>query len=238
MSETGYSGVDGGGPRLPLSALFDISRRRGSLETRVAEPGRVVAYDAATQRADVACELLTVVRGATQVDAQTETPLPPRILQRVPVIWPRTAAGYVTLPLVTGDTGLLVFCDRSLERWKTAGTPDAPADARAHSMADGVFIPGLHADTTPITPPTSLVATVVEGPQIWLGATPTLGVVGGTPAATGALQAAVIALQTIVATPVPEPPLPGAGAAIDALAAALLPLLQALAVSATVRTKP
>lgn len=171
MSETGHQGIDAASPGLKLGRLFDLAERKMRLGLRVAEPGRVVNYDPILQRADVTRELVTVVRGNTPQTADVETPvLPPMLLQRVPVLWPRTALGYVTFPLVAGDTGLLVFCDRSLERWKSAGTPDAPADARAHSFADGVFVPGMHADTNPITPPTRLDATVIEGPTIRLGA--------------------------------------------------------------------
>lgn len=163
----------------PSGRMSEILRTHGrglSLGIRVAMPARVIAYDPVLQRAEVSTELLTVVGGNTPSTAAIETVLPPVPLPMVPVVFPYGAAGGLTFPIGPGDTGLLVFADRSLDRWKTTGVAGDPGAARAHSLSDGVFLPGLHPNTAPITPSTALGGTVLEGVTVLLGRAATLGV--------------------------------------------------------------
>lgn len=157
--------LDAGAAKVTLADLFERSERRQDLRLRVAAPARVATYNATTQRADLVLELLPIVTEAGGLEVPRE-PVP---LPQVPVAWPRTAAGYLTLPLAPGDTGLVVFADRGMSKWLREGAPGDPVLGRAHDLADGVFYPGLHADVAPIVPPTSQVAAVLEGPQINLG---------------------------------------------------------------------
>ena len=163
-----------------LSDLLRVIARQVRLSIRTHVPARVVAYDPATQTASVQVELLQVVRytdpkrlpaGAVPSGAppNAEATLPPTQILKVPVVWPRTLAGYVTFPLVPGDTGELHISDRSLEQWRLAGAPTDPGLAFTHALKDAVFHPGLHPDTAPITPATDLTATVLEGTLIKLG---------------------------------------------------------------------
>lgn len=141
-----------------LTELLERLREVTSLGLRVAVPATVVKYDAEKQRADVTIAFLPVVK--VQGKEIPEKPLP---LPSVPVAWPRTSAGYLTFPLVAGDTGLVVFCDRSLDQWKSQGKPDDPKMSRTHDLSDGIFLPGAHHDLNPITPATDLGATVLHG---------------------------------------------------------------------------
>lgn len=147
-----------------LRELLGKIARNIELGLRVAAPATVVSYNAATQRADLTMGFIPVVLGPTEV------PMQPISLPQVPVAWPRTAAGYLTFPIVPGDTGLVVFNDRNLGEWLRLGAPTDPKLSRTHDLADGVFLPGLHPDTAPITPATSATATVIEGPLVALGA--------------------------------------------------------------------
>lgn len=167
-------------PNPRLSDLLRALGRQVKLSIRTHVPARVVAYDPATQTANVQVELQQVVRytdpqrlPAGAVPSGTppngEATLPPTQIMKVPVVWPRTLAGYVTFPLVSGDTGELHISDRSLEQWRLAGAPTDPGLAFTHALKDAVFHPGLHPDTQPITPATDLTATVVEGTLIKLG---------------------------------------------------------------------
>lgn len=194
-----------------LTDILMRVRRATELGLRVAAPARVTAYNPATQRAELVLEQLPVL--ATD---EGGVPQPPIALPAVPVAWPRTAAGYLTLPLVAGDTGLVVFADRGLSEWLRLGIPGDPITRRTHDLADGVFFPGLHADTAPITPPTSLAASVLEGPLVWLGSAATQPAVLGTllqtalnayaTAITSANSALNAAAQVYFAIPVPTPP--------------------------------
>lgn len=141
-----------------LTDLIKVAMRNTKLGVRTAVPARIVSYDAAKQTASVQPELLAVMNTETGIQPQL-----PIELVEIPVAWPRTAAGYLTLPLVKDDTGLLVISDRSLDKWSSKGVPTDPGFNHTHNLIDGVFYPGLHADTKPITPPTSGTATVLEG---------------------------------------------------------------------------
>jgi hypothetical protein len=134
----------------------------------------VVTYNSATQKVTVSVDILQVVKDhitpSTPVKPNPVTVQDPVILKDIPVAWPRTATGYLTFPLVPGDTGELHVQDRSLKLWLETGLPRDPVSAFTHNLGDSVFHPTLHADVDPITPPTSLTHAVLEGPLVALGA--------------------------------------------------------------------
>ena len=72
------------------------------------------------------------------------------IINNVPVVFLRSQAGHLTLPLAAGDFGLIVFCERSIDLWQNAGRAIDPADARKFDLNDAVFLPGLSPQTLPI----------------------------------------------------------------------------------------
>lgn len=154
-----------------LADLLDTMARAVSLGINVSMPARVVTYNATTQKADVTLDLLAVMYNANAVDGEDVQEATQ--VRGVPVMWPRTAGGYLTFPLVPDDTGLVVFADRSLEQWKRLGVAVDPEAAWAHALQDAVFMPGLHPDTDPISPATDLTAAVLEGTLVKLGRTAT-----------------------------------------------------------------
>lgn len=105
-----------------------------------AMPGRVTSYDAATQKADV----LPLVGDSHKDEDGARVPEAMPIIPDVPVQFPGGGGMRITFPLKPGDTGLLVFCNCSLDRW-LVGNGDAvdPADDRRHHPSDAVFIPGI-----------------------------------------------------------------------------------------------
>lgn len=81
--------------------------------------------------------------------------LPP--LQDLPVVIPyaHTIGLLITLPILPGDTGLVVVADRGIKNFISgSGTESPPPHSgdpsivapRAHNLADGIFIPGLSMD--------------------------------------------------------------------------------------------
>jgi len=146
-----------------IDDLIELMINAHALGVRVCVPATVASYDPATQKANVILGFLTA-----RITDDGEVPdLPLQI--NVPVEWMRTSTGYLTFPLVPGDTGKVVICDRSLEKWLQTGSPTDPGLRTTHQLIDGVFQPGLHPDIDPITPPTSLTHTVLEGVLIKLG---------------------------------------------------------------------
>jgi hypothetical protein len=107
--------------------------------------------------------LAVIPGGTTQVTVQSQllrtfpglpapVPLPP--FQNVPVFYPRGTAYGIKLPVAVDDSGILLFCDRSLDIWKVqpAPLPVWPESNRAHDLSDGVFIPGAYPLLTPPAP--------------------------------------------------------------------------------------
>lgn len=147
-----------------LTDLVKVAMRNTKLKIRTAVPSRVVSYDAATQRATIQPDILAVMN--TERGTQSQLPIE---LVEIPIAWPRTSMGYLTFPLGKDDTGLLVISDRSIDKWSTQGVATDPGFNHTHNLIDGVFYPGLHPDTDPITPPTDGTATVLEGTEVHLG---------------------------------------------------------------------
>lgn len=216
-----------------LNDLLALWRRSIELDLRVCSPATVVTYNPATQVAQVVLGLLPV----NFVEGE-EIPAGAIVIPSARVRWPGGSLGYVTTPLLPGDTGHVVFTDRCLAQWLLQGGSVDPINGRAHALADAVFEPGMRHTANAITPPTDLAATTIEGPLVRLGSLALNGVIVDAAGAAAALAAAIAALSAIAAVPIPEPPLPGAGAAIDGILAVLIPVLQALAVSTKVFAAP
>jgi hypothetical protein len=116
-----------------------IESKLANLHTTL--PGRVESYDAATQKADIQ----PLIKGRTTEGESYDLP----ILPSVPVKWPRTASAIISLPLAAGDTGTIIFHERSLDQWLLKGGVTDPLDDRKHSYSDAEFIPGLYPFTQP-----------------------------------------------------------------------------------------
>ena len=103
-------------------------------------PGRVEEYDHQAQKANV-----QPLIKKKYLDGKVES-LP--IINDVPIIWPRTtgvgkASVSFTFPVRKDDLCLLVFAERALENWRTAGGEQEPGDPRKYDLTDAVAIMGL-----------------------------------------------------------------------------------------------
>ncbi len=113
-----------------------------------ATPGQVVAYDAASQTA-------TVQPLPYEWDGDGGQEALP-VLPGVPVMFPRGNGFAMTWPLAKGDHVLLVFCRRSIERWRASGSNGDPQSDRRHNISDAFAIPGaFHAGGKLADVPTS-----------------------------------------------------------------------------------
>lgn len=100
-------------------------------------PGEFVSYDSSKRKATIKVSLKKKYADNTV----KEYPL----LLNVPVVFPRTAKAIVHLPVKTGDKCLVLFSQRSLDRWKKFGGTQDPADPRKFHLSDAIAIPGLYA---------------------------------------------------------------------------------------------
>jgi hypothetical protein len=119
----------------------DVEIIRAAMERRVAEvhtaiPASVVKYDSNTNLAQIKPEIKLYF-----VDEDEPRPIP--VISNVPVWMFRSASAHFRLPITTGDSGLLIFCERSIDRWMVEGGDTDPRDFRKHHLSDAVFVPGL-----------------------------------------------------------------------------------------------
>jgi hypothetical protein len=112
-------------------------------------PGRIESYNASTGKAEV--QPLLQERYA---DGAVLTL--PRIAN-VPLVFPRTVAASISMPVAAGDGVLLLFCQRSLDTWLSTGGIKEPDDIRMHSLSDCIAVPGLFPFSTGGTGDTDLV---------------------------------------------------------------------------------
>ena len=132
-----------------MSGLLPTDTQNPSLETHIsrmleqrlaelhtATPARVVKYDASKQMADV--EPFIQRR---YIDGSIVA-LP--VISNVPVVHPRTLTAIIHLPVKVGDVVLLVFTERSVDRWKSSDGKSLvdPGDPRKHALSDAFAIPG------------------------------------------------------------------------------------------------
>lgn len=72
------------------------------------------------------------------------------VIQNVMVNVPRGTDYWIKLPVAVGDTGVALFCERSLDKWGVAGGQIDPGDSRTHDLSDPVFIPGVYPKNAPL----------------------------------------------------------------------------------------
>lgn len=121
---------------LPLDQLFELAMRKLELRLNVWRPATVLAVKG-TGKVDLQIQLQ-----AKYVTDDAPVTLP--TIQDALVCQPRGAGYYIKLPVKVGDTGIALFCDRSLDSWSVQGGTVFPNDTRTHDLSDCVFIPGLY----------------------------------------------------------------------------------------------
>lgn len=125
----------------------------------------VLSYNATTQRAVVQPVAKLVFMSETERgwDLEEQPPIP-----NVPVLWPASSAGALTMPLAAGDRVLLLIASRSLDEYKQTGNNNiTQQDLRRHSMQDAVAVPMNVLALT--TAQWALGAVVLAGSDVRLG---------------------------------------------------------------------
>ena len=107
--------------------------RKAMRETRVAMPARLDGYEAGSRRARVQILVPELLDDGRTVDQP--------IIPDVPVGTIGGGGGGVTMPLASGDTGIVIFMDQDTGAYFSDGETGGQDSGRRHSMNDAVFIP-------------------------------------------------------------------------------------------------
>jgi phage gp45-like len=102
---------------------------------RVAMPASIESYDFKTQKADIKIDMQELYHNGTSLDYP--------VLSGVPVIFPRCGGASITMPIMRGDTCLVMFLDRDSTAWLLGGKNVKPKSMRSHHLSDAVAIMGL-----------------------------------------------------------------------------------------------
>lgn len=116
-----------------IAQVIRTALDRHSERLRVSMPGQIVSFNPVEQTADVRPLLPDVNAGITE-------PLP--TIPAVPVVFSGGGGFAETWPVTAGDECLIVFSDRSLDRWFVTGAVLDPRDLRTHDLSDAIAILG------------------------------------------------------------------------------------------------
>lgn len=120
--------------RYTLKEVIDAGIESALLDHHTSLPAEVVSYDKSDQTVQVKVSIAKSIYGEV-----VEYP----ILDKIPVVFPRTKKSGLTFPIESGDEGLLVFIERNIDKWYSSGSGSAPLDGRRFDINDAVFIAGL-----------------------------------------------------------------------------------------------
>lgn len=104
-------------------------------DTHTSMPGRVISYDRTKQLAQIQPSLKRRYKDGRVIN------LP--IIQNVPVLFQGNGAVRTHFDLVPGDYVLLLFSERSIDKWQVSGGEVLPGDRRMHHLSDAICIPGI-----------------------------------------------------------------------------------------------
>ena len=122
--------------RITLEELLDNAFEAKMLGVWTMTLGKVQAFDEATCSA-------SVLPFPADYFAGDPAPLP---VVSVPVAFPGTALGAIRYNLAAGDTVLLLYASRAIDRYQSTGDVGASQQTRHHHLSDCVAIPlVLHA---------------------------------------------------------------------------------------------
>ena len=110
-------------------------RREIFSSLKCAVPGIIQNFNSSRQTAEIKIALQATVGTAVQ-----NYPL----LVDCPCVILGGGGGVLTFPIQQGDTCLVLFCDRSIDNWFSTGNVAPPDQQRAHSLADGIALVGIH----------------------------------------------------------------------------------------------
>jgi len=124
-----------------LRSLLDTWQNNTMLRLNCHRIGTIVSFDAAKQTASVQIAALAVMGSET---------MPYPVLTDCPVFVPAGAGACLTMPVLQGDSCLVLFNDRDIDNWFASGAVAAPNTPRTHDLSDGLVLVGFRHRANPI----------------------------------------------------------------------------------------
>ncbi|WP_051396134.1 Gp138 family membrane-puncturing spike protein [Ignatzschineria larvae] len=118
-------------------SLYDLlinTIRSEQADFYTALPAKVISFNGHT----VTCEVMI-----NRIDENGKDLVIPPLVD-VPVQFPRAGGFCMTVPISSGDEGLVIFASRCIDGWYQSGGKGKPLDNRVNDLSDGFFIPGVN----------------------------------------------------------------------------------------------
>jgi hypothetical protein len=123
--------------RLHLGDVITRAMQNHLDDVHTCLPGQIVSYDYKTQSAQVKPLIKKTFYNGKTIS------LP--VIVNVPVAMPAGGGATINLPMTAGDKVILVFSERSLERWLATGEDSEQGAPRRFDLSDAFAIPGINA---------------------------------------------------------------------------------------------
>ena len=114
-----------------IKALY--SKLNSSL--RVSMPAIIETYDFKQQKASIKINIKELFSDGSSIEYP--------VINNVPIIFPASGGGSLTMPVKRGDGCLVVFADRDIKNWLLGVNNARPSSRRQHHMSDAIAIIGL-----------------------------------------------------------------------------------------------
>lgn len=118
-----------------LTDVFKSAMSASLFDVHTAIPAKVLKY----YKDDQSVDCLPVLKKKFPDGEVREMPKIPK----VPVAHQRTASAIIHMPIQKDDYVLLVFTERSIDKWIQSGGVIDPEDTRKHHLSDAVAIAGI-----------------------------------------------------------------------------------------------
>lgn len=121
-----------------LTGLFKELKKSLSDELKVSMPAEIISIKEykGKQKIDVRPYFKNKYPDGAELDMP--------IIYNVPVANLRSESAIISMPLKKGGKVMLLFSDRSLEKWLSSGKRQNPEDTRSHHISDAIAYPGLY----------------------------------------------------------------------------------------------
>lgn len=116
-----------------IESLLEILKEDIFINLNVCLPATVISYNNSNNQANLQPSIQSVLEDDSFVDL-------PQLLN-VPVLELGGNGLSVKIPLKSGDTGIVMFCDRDITLFKQEKKNTQPNTLRKHDLSDGIFIP-------------------------------------------------------------------------------------------------
>jgi hypothetical protein len=132
-----------------LADLLQDAAAQSQFELHTAMPGQVVSIYADAQTKRQFADVQPCLRRALATDDDALEPLAEEslpVLPRVPIAYMQGGGWFVSLPLKVGDFVLLIFAERSIDRWlavakKNSQATIATGDIGPHTLDGAIALP-------------------------------------------------------------------------------------------------